>query len=65
MWLCNFLNSNKWNGFVICDDIHFFDPMRRFWNDVGNKKLDLTKYGHGAGTGCIWFGIDETEFCIV
>jgi hypothetical protein len=52
------LVRNNWKGMMVCDDIHYFEGMRRFWSEVSHKKVDLSKYGHSAGTGCILFGAD-------
>ena len=55
IWLYKFLKEKNWKGHMFCDDIHFFEGMVRFWNEV-EAKTDLTKYGHGSGTGYIAFG---------
>lgn len=61
IWIYDFLVRNNWKGMMVCDDIHYFEGMRRFWSEVSHKKVDLSKYGHSAGTGCILFG-DDIEF---
>ena len=54
--LCyQFLIDNKYNGILLLDDIHLNNPMKEFWNDIQTEKYDLTKYGHGCGTGMVIF----------
>jgi len=60
MWLYKFLLEKNWKGIMLCDDIHYFEPMRRFWSEVTTNKVDLTHYGHSSGTGCILFGDNVT-----
>jgi hypothetical protein len=57
-WMYEFLTKNKWKGMLICDDIHYFQPLHKFWADITHPKYDLTKYGHSSGTGCVLFGDD-------
>ena len=40
------------------DDIHLNEQMRVFWENVTDKKIDVTKYGHVTGTGIINFSKD-------
>lgn len=54
------LSENNWKGIVFCDDINLNDHMRRFWSEITHPKIDITKYGHGSGTGIIL--MDDTEF---
>lgn len=56
----NRLVERGWKGIIVCDDIHLNDPMKRFWSEVSSPKLDITKYGHGSGTGVII--LDDTQF---
>ena len=60
----DFLKENKWKGVLICDDIHLNDDMKRFWNEVDTPKIDITAYGHNAGTGAILFGDDVSFTCL-
>lgn len=53
------LVHSGWKGLLCCDDIHLNDQMKRFWNEVSHPKIDITKYGHGSGTGLII--MDDTE----
>jgi hypothetical protein len=53
------LVNNGWKGLICCDDIYLNDPMKRFWNEISHPKIDVTKYGHGSGTGFII--MDDTE----
>lgn len=47
------LKSNNYNGIVVWDDIHLNEDMKVFWENVTDKKIDVTKYGHITGTGII------------
>jgi predicted O-methyltransferase YrrM len=51
------LKEHKYAGFVICDDIWYFKPMRdNFWYKTDPKhRYDLTDFGHWSGTGIISF----------
>lgn len=57
-WIYNFLCQNDWKGVMVCDDIHYFQALHRFWDEVRHPKLDISKYGHSSGTGIIIFGGD-------
>jgi len=52
-----YLERIQYRGFLICDDIWFFKPMRdNFWYHIPNEiKYDLTLMGHSSGTGAISF----------
>lgn len=54
------LCRRDWKGVIMCDDIHLNAPMERFWSEIRHPKTDITKYGHGSGTGIII--MDDTEF---
>ncbi len=51
------LKQWDYKGFIICDDVWYFQPMRNnFWYKIDNKfKYDLTQYGHFSGTGVVTF----------
>jgi len=49
------LESLNYDGIVICDDIIWFQQMNEWWNNLKQTKYDITKYGHGSGTGLIDF----------
>ena len=53
-----FLKENNYRGFVICDDIWYFNEMRNnFWYKIEDEfKYDLTDLGHWSGTGVVFFG---------
>jgi hypothetical protein len=53
------LIENGWRGLLCCDDIHLNEPMKRFWSEIYHPKIDITKYGHGSGTGLVI--MDDTE----
>ncbi len=58
-----FLKENNYNGFVICDDIKYFQGMRdNFWNKIPDEyKYDITHLGHWSGTGIFTFN-KEIQF---
>jgi len=45
----------NYEGIVICDDIEWFPAMARWWKEIKQTKYNITKYGHGSGTGIIDF----------
>jgi hypothetical protein len=51
----NFLLENKWKGLLMLDDIHLNAPMKNFWQNISEKKIDITKKGHWSGTGLVVF----------
>jgi hypothetical protein len=51
----NYLETNKYKGMVILDDIHLNKGMEDFWRSVSQRKVDATKYGHYSGTGLVFF----------
>lgn len=61
----NFLVKNNYRGILVCDDIHYFKPMKiLFWDKIPDeKKYDITKYGHWSGTGIIFFN-EEDKYII-
>jgi hypothetical protein len=42
-------------GVVVCDDIYVNPAMTAFWNWVPLEKHDVTRFGHGSGTGIVVF----------
>jgi predicted O-methyltransferase YrrM len=55
------LRQEGYRGFVVCDDIFYFKPMRdAFWYQIPfAEKLDLTPVGHWSGTGMVRFEASE------
>lgn len=49
------LRKKKYKGLVMFDDIHLNDEMKAIWNDITEKKFDLTDVGHWSGTGAAIF----------
>lgn len=49
------LVDNKYKGTVILDDIHLNEPMRKFWANIKEEKIDYTHLGHWSGTGIVLF----------
>lgn len=56
------LRSIGYKGLVLLDDISTgtfriqFPEMKAFWNNIPEPKWDLTRWGHGSGTGLVNFG---------
>jgi hypothetical protein len=52
-----FLKENKYQGFVICDDIWYFKEMRdNFWYKIDYCfRYDISHFGHWSGTGIFTF----------
>lgn len=57
MEFITFLKEIGYPGFVICDDIWYFENMRNhFWYKLNkNYCYDVTEFGHWSGTGIITF----------
>lgn len=49
------LETIDYKGIVICDDIEWFPSMKNWWDNLTQKKYNVTKFGHGSGTGIIDF----------
>jgi hypothetical protein len=49
------LESINYQGIVVCDDIEWFPAMNLWWNNLTQVKYNVTKFGHGSGTGIIDF----------
>ena len=57
-----FLKEIGYKGLLVCDDIHHFEGMRRFWSQIPpSETYDVSRYGHWSGTGIISFNQD-TQF---
>lgn len=58
----SFLKENNYKGILLLDDIHWNEPMKKFWKKITTTKYDITEIGHGvcpngaAGTGLVDFG---------
>lgn len=51
-----YLKEIDYKGILLCDDIHHFEGMRKFWYFIQeDEKHDLTRFGHWSGTGLINF----------
>lgn len=59
--ILNKLRSIGYKGVVILDDIKLNDKMKTFWNDIPERKVDVTPFGHWSGTGIVYFS-DEYDF---
>lgn len=49
------IRESGFKGILFCDDIHLNDGMKSFWNDIPERKKDITEYGHWSGTGVVFF----------
>lgn len=49
------LINKNYKGLVMMDDINDFPEMKKIWNNISIKKIDLTQYGHWSGTGLLDF----------
>jgi len=49
------LEDIGYKGIVMLDDIHHFSGMNSFFNNIKQRKADMTKYGHCTGTGIVYF----------
>jgi predicted O-methyltransferase YrrM len=49
------MESINYNGIIIADDIVWFPNMKNWWDNLKQKKFNVTKFGHGSGTGIIDF----------
>jgi predicted O-methyltransferase YrrM len=56
--LIDLLIKYNYKGLMILDDIHAFPEMKKIWDTIDIKKIDLTKYGHWSGTGALDFSGD-------
>lgn len=55
------LKDKDYKGLVLLDDIHLNKDMESMWNDITEKKIDVTKYGHWSGTGLVLFDKDKYD----
>ncbi len=60
--ILNELRIHGYKGLVLLDDINLNDDMKSFWNNIPEKKLDVTKYGHWSGTGIVIFDPSKFSF---
>jgi hypothetical protein len=49
------LKDSNWKGIMVLDDIRLNDEMTNFWNNIEEKKVDITNIGHWSGTGIVIF----------
>ena len=55
------MEKRGFKGILVVDDIKLSDAMQSFWNDVKQKKFDVTPIGHWSGTGIICFAPDVLD----
>jgi hypothetical protein len=58
------LARDGFRGIAICDDIYINVNMRYFWENVAQKKMDLTRVGHWSGTGAVIFDPDYMDIVV-
>lgn len=49
------LKTINYKGILMLDDTKLNDVMREFWDNITEKKYDVSKYGHHSGTGIVIF----------
>lgn len=49
------MESIDYNGIIVADDIVWFPNMANWWANIKQRKYDVTRFGHGSGTGLILF----------
>lgn len=49
------LQTIKWNGMLLLDDINLNDEMRKYWASIQETKFDISPFGHWSGTGLVYF----------
>ena len=55
------LRAHGYKGLVVLDDINLNAEMKKFWNDIPEKKYDVSKFGHWSGTGIVVFDPDTID----
>lgn len=56
------LVKRDWRGILLLDDIHFNEPMSKFWEGITLTKEDWTDIGHSpSGTGAVFFYKDMVK----
>jgi predicted O-methyltransferase YrrM len=53
------LRRLNYKGLVLLDDINLNQEMRAFFDDIPEKKMDISRYGHWSGTGIVIFDDDK------
>lgn len=61
--ILNKLREIKYKGIVMLDDINLNQAMKTFFDNIPEKKIEITKYGHWSGTGLVIF--DTKRYDIV
>jgi predicted O-methyltransferase YrrM len=49
------LNKIGFKGIVMLDDIHYFEGMNKFYNNLAQRKIDITHIGHSTGSAVVYF----------
>lgn len=52
------LRDISFKGIVIMDDIALNREMWEMWNNIPERKKNITSYGHWSGTGIVYFSDD-------
>eukprot|EP01064_Diplonema_japonicum_P023808 TRINITY_DN34236_c0_g1_i1.p1 TRINITY_DN34236_c0_g1~~TRINITY_DN34236_c0_g1_i1.p1 ORF type:complete len:350 (+),score=62.18 TRINITY_DN34236_c0_g1_i1:47-1051(+) len=54
-----YLDENNYCGILLMDDLNLTGEMKRFWKYIqekyGDRAIDVTRIGHGSGTGLLDF----------
>lgn len=61
--IMDILRKCNYKGLVLIDDIGLNDEMKKFWDEIPEKKLDISKYAHWSLSGLVIF--DPTRFEII
>ncbi len=51
--ILNALRKANYKGLILLDDIYLNNEMKQLWNDIPEKKIDISEYGHYSGTGIV------------
>jgi hypothetical protein len=57
------LRKANYKGLVLLDDIGLNEEMIKLWNDIPEKKIDISSVGHWSKTGLVIF--DPSRFDII
>lgn len=49
------LSEIGFRGVVMLDDIHYFEGMNKFYNNLTQRKIDLTNIGNSKGSAIVYF----------
>ena len=58
--IMNILRDVGYKGLVMLDDIGLNEDMKKFWDEIPEKKIDISSVGHWSRTGLVIF--DPSKF---